>query len=636
MADVDFDRRLSALDEIDAPDLWSRARSMTPRRPAHAPGGGGRWAVLGTACVLSLTSLAFLIFAFEGREDVAGVPRENGPFVVVASGLEGRPPQYDSLFVVSPDGSAMRRLSDDLHLFQPDWSPDGSRIVFVESQRRGGGELSLMDADGSNIRRLTATPAEEGMPAWSPDGSRIAFVRDGSLWVMDADGTGQVRLLQPGDPRVYEAYPSWSPDGTKIAFVRPFDRGIFDTCPSNTGTGVFVMDSDGTDLRRLTIEGCRDRVAWSPSGESLAIIGSRSATRLLGLDGETLASFPPPKLPPDRIGFGTAGPVWSPDGRLIAFSLQGDIWTLEPSSGRWRQVTRDTGFAITDLDWGPAVPTEDRDPVPDDSAAIPGTCEYGPWIKHCPEAEWARSVASAAGVDVIAEEAVLILGPREGGEFHFWAMDPALHSGVEPLPIAVPNSTMVPAGHVGGIRLYATEDRDRFAWSVHGLNVWVGERIVGVPPPRRLVVALVRASESIPYTSGQPPSAYRQCRPPEVRPRYLPWIERGDPIPRPIVSYDAEIDRAQLSWPNPNHPPGEAGVGLTVYTHTPLGNLGEETDILVDGVAGRLHRADEAGLVGISWWLDRPECNYMELILADPGPKGAAIQELMRIARSLT
>jgi Tol biopolymer transport system component len=288
--------------------------------------------------VVLLGSLAFLYLALEGRDRLAGVRRENGPFVVVASGLEGRPPQYDSLFLVNSDGSGITRLSNDVHLFQPDWSPDGSRIAFVASTRRGGG----------------ATPAEEGMPAWSPDGTRIAFVREGSLWVMEADGTGEMQLLGSADPRMYEAYPSWSPDGTKIAFVRPFDRGIFDTCPSNTGTGVFVMNADGSDPHRFTIEGCRGRVAWSPSGDSLAIVGSRGSITLLAPDGETLESFPPPKLPPDRIGFGTAGPVWSPDGRVLAFSLQGNIWTLDPTSRHWRQVTRDTGFAITDLDWGPA------------------------------------------------------------------------------------------------------------------------------------------------------------------------------------------------------------------------------------------------------------------------------------------
>src|SRR5919109_3302045 len=357
MRDVDLDRRLGALDDIDAPDLWSRAKSATPRDSAPSL-GWGRWAVVGTAFVLSLTSLAFLLFAFEGRDHPAGVPRENGPFVVVAFGLEGRPPQYDSLFLVNPDGSAMRRLAGRVGLSQPDWSADGSRIVFVGPGAGRAGDIHVMDEDGSDIHRLTVGSAEEAMPAWSPDGRTIAFVRDGSLWVMDSDGTGQVRLLESADPRIYEAHPSWSPDGTRIAFVRPFDHGIFDTCPTNTGTGVFIMDADGSDPHRITNQGCRGRVAWSPSGESLAILGAGGAITLLAPDGERLRSFPPPGLPRDRIGFGTAGPVWSPDGRLLAFSIQGNIWTLEPTSGHWRQVTRDTGFAITDLDWGAAPPTE--------------------------------------------------------------------------------------------------------------------------------------------------------------------------------------------------------------------------------------------------------------------------------------
>jgi hypothetical protein len=142
----------------------------------------------------------------------------------------------------------------------------------------------------------------------------------------------------------------------------------------------------------------------------------------------------------------------------------------------------------------------------------------------------------------------------------------------------------------------------------------------------------------------RPPSGYpagddaeiQKCRPPTVRPAYLPWIEPGEPLPPPIESYDAEIDRAQLSWTNPNHPPGQAGVGLTIYTHTPMGNLGEETDVLVDGIAGRLHREDEGGLIGISWSFNRSECNHLELALAAPDlSRSVAIQELLRVARSL-
>jgi hypothetical protein len=74
----------------------------------------------------------------------------------------------------------------------------------------------------------------------------------------------------------------------------------------------------------------------------------------------------------------------------------------------------------------------------------------------------------------------------------------------------------------------------------------------------------------------------------------------------------------------------------TVYTQTPLGGLGEDTDVVIDDVAGRLHREDEGGLVGMSWTLNGSECNYMELALADPGSsKRGAIDELLKVARSL-
>ena len=100
----------------------------------------------------------------------------------------------------------------------PFWSPDGSRIAFT-SQRDRNDEIYVMDADGSNQRRLTNDPAQEWWSSWSPDGSRIAFVsnRDGNneIYVMDADGSNQQRLTNnpAGD-----SIPSWSADGSRITF----------------------------------------------------------------------------------------------------------------------------------------------------------------------------------------------------------------------------------------------------------------------------------------------------------------------------------------------------------------------------------------------------------------------------------
>ncbi|MGH2679598.1 MAG: hypothetical protein ACRDG8_03815 [Actinomycetota bacterium] len=116
----------------------------------------------------------------------------------------------------------------------------------------------------------------------------------------------------------------------------------------------------------------------------------------------------------------------------------------------------------------------------------------------------------------------------------------------------------------------------------------------------------------------------------DLRPTYLPWVQGQIPAPR--QTYDATIDRDQLSWTAPDG----TGVGLTLYPHVPQGNVGEETVILVDGVAGQLHRQDEGGLVGLSWDLRGRRCNYLELVISRPdGTKAEAIEELLRIAASL-
>jgi hypothetical protein len=78
MSDVDLDRRLGALDAIDAPDLWNRVKSTTPRHSTPPPGGWGRGAAIGTAFVLSLASLAFVFFAFEGGDQPAELQQKNG------------------------------------------------------------------------------------------------------------------------------------------------------------------------------------------------------------------------------------------------------------------------------------------------------------------------------------------------------------------------------------------------------------------------------------------------------------------------------------------------------------------------------------------------------------------------------
>jgi serine/threonine protein kinase len=147
------------------------------------------------------------------------------------------------IYVMNADGSNLQRLTDNAaEIWNPVWSPNGTRIAF-ETTRDGNREIYVIHADGSNLQRLTHNDAQDWSPVWSPLSMRIAFVsnRNGTqeIYVMNADGSNIQRLTFD---EAEDAAPTWSPDGTRIAFETTH----------NDNQAIYVINADGSNRRHLT------------------------------------------------------------------------------------------------------------------------------------------------------------------------------------------------------------------------------------------------------------------------------------------------------------------------------------------------------------------------------------------------
>lgn len=203
----------------------------------------------------------------------------------------------------------------------PAWSPDGRHIAFTTwpggVRDAAPSEVHIVEVDGSNQRFLVGDDAM--YPAWSADAKRLAFARDGDIFVVDADGSGEIHLLRKETvrtelgwvPALELSRPAWSPDGRRIAFI----GGV-------VGGGLALMaGADGSNPRWLEFNGMGPtfgRPAWSPDGSRLAIGMSGGMDPVPWLvsaasDGTDV-----------RIYEWGRGPDWSPDGTKLVYHLSSD------------------------------------------------------------------------------------------------------------------------------------------------------------------------------------------------------------------------------------------------------------------------------------------------------------------------
>ena len=287
--------------------------------------------------------------------------------VACASGFVGRIVFHsardgdDEIFVMNADGSNPVQLThnDGLRDRHPNWSPDGTRIVYAgDIGDNFNTEVVVMNADGSNQVNITNAPLYDGSPGWSPDGTRIVFetnrddpngfefFNDGDpqeIYVVNANGTGLTRVTNRAG---IDVHPDYSPDGSRIAFAADL---------SGLGTEeIFVMDVDGSNLVNLTNSAGMDlRPAWSPDGSKIAFHSNRNGNFdifVINADGTGLTQL-------TNSSGNEFSPDWSPDGRAIAFAgrLDGgndaEIVVINADGTGATQLTSNNGIEDNGPSW---------------------------------------------------------------------------------------------------------------------------------------------------------------------------------------------------------------------------------------------------------------------------------------------
>jgi Tol biopolymer transport system component len=227
---------------------------------------------------------------------------------------------YD-IYTMDPNGSNVTNLTISAVPFDelPDWSPDGTKIVFTSDLDDPfvNHEIYVMDANGENVVRLTNNPAADYAPVWSPDATKIAFVTDRNgnweVYVMDANGSNPINLTNNLAADGVNGI-SWSPDGGKIAFTSDRDTG------SNE---IYVMDANGANPVRLTKRVGDDiNPDWSPDGTKIAFSNvlepsnpqSDADIYVMDADGSNQINLTP------NTTLADSEPAWSPDGTKMAFT----------------------------------------------------------------------------------------------------------------------------------------------------------------------------------------------------------------------------------------------------------------------------------------------------------------------------
>ncbi|MFN8591576.1 MAG: hypothetical protein U0031_08965 [Thermomicrobiales bacterium] len=293
----------------------------------------------------------------DARSRLATLQREHGPILLGKD---------RALWLVAPDASEARQLTDSVDVLWPVWSPDRSKIAFLASDPddpMGNVALYTVDLSGSEPRRLVDGISQHAPPVWSPDGTKIAYTsfagydpvyESGSIGVRYFDlSTGKETDLT-GDEFPLAFNPTWSPDGAELAFIVKH-QGLGER-PQHSPGDVYIARLGAEGFTNLTDGSVHDvwSASWSPRGDSLLLFSlfgqtwyeppSTSIRVIDRLSGDVHQIAGIEELP--------TSPVWSPDGTRFAFTINEKTLVIADTENNRTSV--ESAEALSgELTWSP-------------------------------------------------------------------------------------------------------------------------------------------------------------------------------------------------------------------------------------------------------------------------------------------